>query len=75
LARDASILFHEATGETVGHSSAAQAGAIARRANAARLVLVHYPPEPSSRPRWAAQAAEAFGGPVELAHDLGPYAF
>jgi ribonuclease Z len=75
LARGAAILFHEATGELWGHSGPAQAGAIARRAGVGRLVLVHYPPELEDRPRWVSIAAQAFGGPVELAHDYGVYEF
>jgi ribonuclease Z len=75
LAEDAAILFHEATGEMPGHTGPAQAGAIARRAGVGRLVLVHYPAEPRDRRRWAALAAEAFGGPVELAHDYSVYEF
>jgi len=75
LAKGASILFHEATGDTVGHSSAAQAGAIGRRARAARLVLIHYPPDPESRLNWVSAACEAFGGPVELAQDYDQYEY
>ena len=75
LAHGASILLHEATGEVVGHSSAAQAGEIARRAGAARLVLIHYPPDPASRPGWLQDAHEAFGGPVELAQDYDTFEF
>lgn len=75
LARDASILIHEAAKNTPGHSSAAQAGEIARRAAVDRLVLIHYRPTPQEYHRWLAEAATAFGGPVELACDLGEYVF
>lgn len=44
LAAGAGILVHEATGEGPGHSSAEQAAAIAERARAGRLLLVHLPP-------------------------------
>lgn len=44
LATGAGILVHEATGEGPGHSSAEQAAAIAERAGAGRLLLVHLPP-------------------------------
>jgi ribonuclease Z len=44
LARDADILFHEATGEGAGHSSARQAGAIGQRAGVKKLMLIHYDP-------------------------------
>jgi ribonuclease Z len=73
LAQDASILIHEAAKNTLGHSSAAQAGEIARRAAAGRLVLIHYRPSPCKYERWLEEAATAFGGPVELAQDFGEY--
>jgi len=75
LARDADVLIHEAAEPTPGHSSAAQAGEIARRAGARRLVLVHYRPAPHKYERWIEEAVEAFGGPVELGRDLGGYEF
>lgn len=73
LAQDASILIHEAAKNTLGHSSAAQAGEIARRAAAGRLVLIHYRPSPCKYDHWLEEAATAFGGPVELARDFGEY--
>ncbi|MEA3341593.1 MAG: MBL fold metallo-hydrolase [Chloroflexota bacterium] len=75
LARDADILIHEAATNTLGHSSAAQAGEIARRAGAGRLVLIHYRPSPHKYDRWVEEAAATFGGPVELAQDFGEYEF
>lgn len=75
LARDADILIHEAAEPTLGHSSAAQAGEIARRAGARRLVLVHYRPAPHKYDRWIEEATAAFGGPVELGQDLKTYEF
>jgi ribonuclease Z len=75
LARDADILIHEAAKSTPGHSSAAQAGAIARRAGAKRLVLIHYRPAPHRYNRWIQEASDTFGGPVELAQDFGEYQF
>jgi ribonuclease Z len=75
LARDADILIHEAAGPTPGHSSVVQAGEVARRAGVRRLVLVHYRPAPHKYDRWIDEAAEAFGGPVELAQDLATYEF
>lgn len=75
LARGADILIHEAATATLGHSSAAQAGKIARRAGAGRLVLIHYRPSPHKYERWVGEAAAAFGGPVELAQDFGEYEF
>lgn len=44
LARNADILLHEAAGEGLGHSSARQAGVVARHACAKSLYLIHYPP-------------------------------
>lgn len=44
LAREATILVHEATGAGPGHSSAEQAAAVAADAGASRLLLVHLPP-------------------------------
>jgi ribonuclease Z len=75
LAQDACILIHEAAKNTLGHSSAAQAGEIARRAAASRLVLIHYRPSPGEYDHWLEEAAAAFGGPVELAQDFGEYLF
>jgi ribonuclease Z len=75
LAKDADILFHEAAKNTPGHSSASQAGEVARRAGARRLVLIHYRPAPHKYDRWVGEATETFGGPVELAHDYGEYEF
>lgn len=75
LARNADILIHEAAEPTLGHSGAAQAGAVARQAGARRLVLVHYRPAPRKYDRWIEEAAGAFGGPVELGQDLKTYEF
>jgi ribonuclease Z len=75
LARDADILIHEAAEPTLGHSSAAQAGDIAHRAGAGKLVLVHYRPAPHKYDRWIEEATAVFGGPVELGQDLNTYDF
>jgi ribonuclease Z len=75
LARDADILIHEAAKNTPGHSSASQAGEIARQAGAKRLVLIHYRPAPHKFDRWVQEASATFGGPVELAQDFGEYDF
>ena len=47
LAASADILIHEATGPYSGHSTAAQAAAVAREAGVKRLLLVHVVVEPS----------------------------
>ncbi len=68
LAAQANLLIHEATGASVGHSSPAQAGEIARQAEAKKLMLIHY-----SKGKGAATLEEAktvFSGPVQLAEDL-----
>lgn len=77
-AREADLLVHEATfgdaeearaAETT-HSTAREAGRVAREAGVRRLVLTHlstrYDVDPSPL---AAQAAEEFAGPVEVARD------
>ncbi len=70
LAIDADLLLHEATGEEHGHSTAAQAGLIARQANARRLLLIHYNPESVNPDQLVEQAKTTFNGPVELARDF-----
>lgn len=70
LANEADLLLHEATGEERGHTSAAQAGLIARQANARRLLLIHYNPEAANSDQLVEQARTTFHGPVELARDF-----
>jgi len=70
LAAGADVLIHEATGATFGHSSAAQAGAIAREAGAKSLYLIHYHIHGVDLERLVGEAREAFGGPVSLAQDF-----
>jgi ribonuclease Z len=77
-ARGADLLVHECTfGDAEAdravettHSTAREAGRMAREAGAARLVLTHlstrYDTEPGPL---LAQAAEEFPGPVEVARD------
>jgi ribonuclease BN (tRNA processing enzyme) len=58
-ARDADLLLHEAYGledvatqaRTFGHSTAAEAGRVARDAGVRRLVLTHFAPAASRTPR------------------------
>jgi ribonuclease Z len=69
LAYKADILIHEAAGDVVGHSNAAQAGAIASEAEVGRLVLVHYELPDDGTNNLAAEAATTFNGPIELADD------
>lgn len=55
-----------------GHLTPAEAGEHGRRAGARRVVLTHFSDELD--PEWArAEAAEAYGGPVDLAHEGAVY--
>ena len=72
LAGGADLLLHEATGDLPGHSSAAQAGELAREAGVEQLVLIHYPVRGVDPERWRRQAA-GFPGPVRLARDGDVY--
>jgi ribonuclease Z len=78
LARDATVLVHEATfarpDPTQWHSTAREAGEIARQARVRRLVLAHVGYE-SHRALAAhvADARAAFGGPVRVAGELTWY--
>ncbi len=68
LAAKASLLIHEATGASVGHSSPAQAAEIARKAEAEKLMLIHYSKEKAAASLEAAK--DVFHGPIEMAEDL-----
>ncbi len=68
LARDADLLIHEATGAGRGHSSAAQAAAVAREAGVRRLLLIHTNPY-SDFDALLAEARAVFHGEVTLAAD------
>ena len=71
LASGADILLHEASGASKGHSSAAQAGAIARQAEANALYLTHYPTGAFYRPEvLLSEAATEFQGKIGLAEDF-----
>ena len=83
-ARGADLLVHEAyapDGEaerahTLGHSTAAEAGRVARAAGVRRLVLTHLRASRFSDPKeLAAEAEAAFGGCVEVANDLDTFEF
>lgn len=59
--------------ERVGdHLCSDEVGAVARRAGVGRLLLTHLYPQ-LALPELLADAAEAFGGPVEAARDGGVY--
>jgi len=68
---EATLPRPERTGER-GHLTPAEAGEHGRRAGAERLVITHFSDELDSG--WAREeAAAAFGGPVELAHEGAVY--
>jgi len=70
LSDGADVLIHEATGESMGHSSAKQAGEIARRAEVGSLYLIHYPTGKYAKGDLVAEARETFPGDVALAKDF-----
>jgi len=70
LAEGTDVLIHESTGSSKGHTSAQQAGEIARQAGAKSLYLIHYPPQLVKPESLLASASLTFDGPVEVARDL-----
>jgi len=70
LADGADILIHEATGGTLGHTSAEQAGEIARQAGVGKLYLIHYPVLNFDARTLLQRAATTFNGPIYLAEDF-----
>ncbi len=70
LGRKADVLIHESTGASFGHTSAAQAGEIARRAEAKCLYLIHYPTGGFDSRTLINEARRNFRGPVFLAEDF-----
>jgi len=70
LARGVDILLHEASGPFTGHSSAAQAGELARQAGAGALYLIHYPTGRYASGDLVAEARERFQGETKLAFDF-----
>ena len=69
LANRVNVLIHEATGASNGHSSAAQAGDVAARAQAASLYLIHYDGHREEEALIEA-ARQVYSGPVFLAKDF-----
>jgi ribonuclease Z len=69
LAAGADILIHESSGALPGHSSAAQAAQVARRAEVGKLILIHYPTGQFATGDPLAEARQQFDGPIELAED------
>jgi len=72
LANGADILFHEATGAQVGHSSAAMAGTIARQAGVKHLALIHYDVK-LSPDDLRVEAQTTFDGKITVAQDLDEF--
>lgn len=75
LAAGVNVLFHEATGKTPGHSSAAQAGQVACEAEAAGLYLIHYPTRNNKPKTLIEEARREFQGEVKLAEDFLEFDF
>ena len=83
-AKDADLLIYEAYGSeddakqahAFGHSTAADAGRVARDARVRRLVLTHFRSGRFADPaRLAAEAEAVFDGPVEISRDLDAFDF
>lgn len=71
LAYDADLLIHEATGdEPLGHSSAAQAGAIAQEAGVKQLGLIHYNVWNTDPQHLIPEAETTFNGKIFLCTDF-----
>ncbi len=70
MASGADVLIHEASGGGAGHSSASQAGAIAREAEVGKLLLIHYPGSSAAASSLVEQARVTFAGNVALAEDF-----
>jgi len=70
LSEGADVLIHEATGDSPGHSSAAQAGEVASRAEVNKLFLIHYPTGRFAKGDIAAEASKTYQGEIQLAKDF-----
>jgi ribonuclease Z len=70
LAEGADILLHEASGPQPGHSSAKQAGDIARQAGVGALYLIHYPTGEYEQDGLVEEARQSFQGPIKKAIDF-----
>jgi len=75
LAAEADALIHEATGNSPGHSSASQAGEVARRARAKSLYLIHYDTRNANAQNLVAEARKTFHGKIILAEDFMKFRF
>lgn len=70
LSAGADVLIHEATGAEPGHSSAAQAGAAAAKAEVGELYLIHYPTGRFANGDPVAEASTKYPGGIKLAKDF-----
>jgi ribonuclease Z len=70
LAAGADILLHESSGGGVGHSSAAEAGGVAKKAEVGRLMLIHYPTIGRDDAALLRDARSTFAGTVDMATDF-----
>ena len=70
LAERADILIHEASGAFPGHTSAEQAGEVARRAKVGGLYLIHYPTDKIQNLDLINEARWNYNGAVKLAMDF-----
>jgi ribonuclease Z len=70
LASGADVLIHEAAGASRGHSSAAQAGEIASRAEVGQLYLIHYATGNYSNGDLVEEARTRYQGEIALAKDF-----
>ncbi len=70
LANGADVLIHEASGASIGHSSAGQAGEIASQAEVGSLFLIHYPTGRFANGDLVGEAREKYHGDVALAKDF-----
>lgn len=70
LADGADYLIHEAAGATLGHTSPAQAGGIAKKSEVRFLYLIHYPTRNIRLQSLVEEARTTFDGEVALAKDF-----
>ncbi|MDK1029102.1 MAG: MBL fold metallo-hydrolase [Anaerolineae bacterium] len=70
LAEGADVLIHEATGASMGHSSAEQAGQVAAQAEVDTLYLIHYPTGKYTNKNIITEAQKTFQRDVSLATDF-----
>jgi ribonuclease Z len=70
LASGADVLIHEAAGASSGHSSASQAGGVARQAEVGALYLIHYRTGGFDPKALVEEARQIYQGKVALAEDF-----